>query len=247
MNSLEKTTIIAIPFTGGNAYSYRLIEQQLSEKNSWVTLELPGRGSRISESLIEDLDNMVNDLFAQITKLVTENKKYILYGHSLGGILGYELIKKLTLNNIFLPESLVVSGRGAPNTITKIRRSELSYDEFWKNVYNLGGLQKEIIRNKELLELYYPILKADFKVEENYNCLVPIKKISPPISIIIGEDDMDQKKNGEWSLTDIKKWKDFSMSGCKINFLPGNHFFIFDHPKKIVDFIMDSTRLELLI
>lgn len=245
MNSKQSLIVIAIPFTGGNAHSYKLLEQQLPKQYSWTTLELPGRGSRISENLLEDINIMIDDLFGQLKMIISKRQQYILFGHSLGAILGYELVKKLSSSNLCLPISLVVSGRGAPGTHCNLKRSELSHDDFWKTVYDLGGIPKEMLGQQELLKFYYPILKADFIAEENYEFQLPIQQISPPINVIISEDDMDENKSGESLLEDVEKWKFLSASNCSISILPGNHFFIFNYPEKVVDLILSSTSLEI--
>ena len=87
--------VIALPFAGGNKYSFNGIEKHVSKKINWITLELPGRGSRFKESLLDKIDHMVDDLLSQIMPHIQEGN-YIIYGHSMGTLLGYELTKKIT-------------------------------------------------------------------------------------------------------------------------------------------------------
>ncbi|MEP6804700.1 MAG: thioesterase domain-containing protein [Flavobacterium sp.] len=108
-----KNKVIALPFAGGNKYSFSSIEKHVSKNVEWITLELPGRGSRFKESLLDRVDHIVDDLLIQIMPYI-ELGNYIIYGHSMGTLLGYELAKKITEKKLQRPMALFFTGRGAP-------------------------------------------------------------------------------------------------------------------------------------
>ena len=133
--------IIAIPFAGGNRYSFKKLEKYVSSPIQWVTIELPGRGARFNEPILEDITTMVKDLFEQIKPHI-EQETYMIYGHSMGTLLGYELTKMLIQKQCKLPECLFFSGRGAPKTAKFKGKSSLPKEEFWKEVEEMGGLPR---------------------------------------------------------------------------------------------------------
>ncbi|MBQ0740931.1 hypothetical protein J9332_42320, partial [Aquimarina celericrescens] len=68
-----------------------------------------------------------------------------------------------------LPKSLFFTGRGAPGfERSSKKRSILPKDQFWKEVNEIGGLPSEFFDHEDLLDLYYPIMKSDFKAVEDY-------------------------------------------------------------------------------
>ncbi|MFT5971141.1 MAG: external thioesterase TEII [Flavobacteriales bacterium] len=56
--------MILITFTGPNKYSFA----DFFKDENTVTLEYPGRGSRVNEELLTDINDLVNDVFLQFQK-----------------------------------------------------------------------------------------------------------------------------------------------------------------------------------
>ncbi len=232
--------IIALPFAGGSKFSFKNLENHIPNSLEWITLELPGRGNRFNEPILESIDTMVNDLLGQIESHIA-NETYMIYGHSLGTVLGYELTKKLMAANSKLPQCLYFTGRGAPGTQKMERRSELPKDKFWKRVEELGGLPKEILQHEELLELYYPILKADFKALEDYSFTSIDAPFEIPIYVCIGEDEIGEEED-KISITSLKAWNNLTKFPQEIAVIPGDHFFILERSKEVSSRIMNAFQ-----
>ena len=82
-----------------------------------IPLELPGRGKRISEPLLSDIQSMTDDLFLQIKTSIMS--PYAFYGHSLGALLGYLLVKRILDEKLPPPLHLFFSGRAGPSVQDK--------------------------------------------------------------------------------------------------------------------------------
>ncbi|WP_431166532.1 thioesterase II family protein [Tenacibaculum halocynthiae] len=228
-----KTKIIALPYAGGNKYCYRAIQEYVPKDIEWVTLELPGRGERFTEVFIETINEMAEDLFVQLISAVG-GSEYIIFGHSMGTLLGYELLKKAREEKFKLPNSLFFTGRGAPEYDKIVhKKSQLSEKMFWKEVNEMGGLPKEILANKSLLNLYYPILKSDFKSIENYKYKTGSLPFMIPIQVCLGTEEIGEGKN-KTTIAEMKAWGKVTSGPCSFEVLHGDHFFIFKHPKAIV-------------
>ncbi|WP_062059828.1 thioesterase II family protein [Aquimarina longa] len=232
--------IIAIPFAGGNKYSFKEISKCLPKDFEWITVELPGRGARFKEKLLDEVSIMVEDIFNQVQQHI-KNEPYLIYGHSMGTLLGYELIKTLIRKDMHLPVCLFFTGRGAPSVITKKKISTFSKKLFWEEVNEMGGLPKEILEHKDLLELYYPILKADFCAIENYVYDDMNEPFPIPIFVCMGKEEIGEGK-GKVSLERIKKWNEETLFPQTIQFLDGDHFFILKHPKAIAQKISNACE-----
>lgn len=84
--------LFCIPFSGGNTYSYSEFKKYLPEEVEFINLELPGRGKRIAEDLLTNIDDMTEDLFRIIEPEIKGN--YTLFGHSLGTLLCFYIVQE---------------------------------------------------------------------------------------------------------------------------------------------------------
>ncbi len=237
-----KLKIVAIPFAGGNKYSFNNIEKYISSSFEWITLELPGRGDRFKEPLLDNISDMTDDLFINIRQHIQED--YILFGHSMGCILGYELIKKISKNNMKLPLSTFFLGRGAPEyNRFKNKKSTLPQELFWEEVRKIGGMPDDFFNQKDLLEFFYPILKNDFKAIENYTYSKMERPFSIPMNIIMGEDEIGDEEE-KTSTKNMKDWANETDAYCNFEIVKGNHFFINDKSKMIAQKIMEAFNIS---
>ncbi|WP_459210869.1 thioesterase II family protein [Aquimarina rhabdastrellae] len=216
-----KPKIIAFPFAGGNKYSFPYLKEKfLNEKISFSVLEYPGRGRRIRESLLKDIIDVANDAYEQLIKEIPD-RDYIIYGHSMGAIIGYLVCIKLQESNQKMPIKLIVSGREAPTALdTKERLFDLeSSDIFWKKIHELGGLSVELLSDHKLKTFFEPVLRADFQCIENYQYQSK-PKITIPVHVFYGTDEKMTKE-------ELDGWKDITISP-EITFesIKGDHFFI---------------------
>lgn len=219
--------IIALLYAGGSYYSYRSLEQLIPNNFHWITLELPGRGTRMSECLSVDFDFIINDLFKQVTHEI-HGVEYIIYGHSLGAILGYEIAKKMQNSKYHQPNLLFFTGSGSPEFDPKERISNCNKDFFWKKIINYGGIPNELINNAEVLDFLEPIIRADFGLRENYKFGVEKEVLNIPIFVRVGTREIE--------ITDMKLmgWQKLTNVPINASKIEGNHFFIFDQPKLII-------------
>jgi surfactin synthase thioesterase subunit len=181
---------------------------------------------------------MIEDLYKQIIPHISE-KDYLLYGHSMGTLLGYELTKKIIKNGLAPPCCLFFTGRGGPSNLPKERISKMSKDLFWEKIHQIGGLPNQILEYDELMELYYPVLKADFQSIEAYQYSKLKKPIPIPIYICMGKDEIGNAKY-KTSMGEIENWGHETSLFDKPKFFEGNHFFIFQHPKIIAQELSDA-------
>lgn len=242
MNSTlsAKLKIVAIPFAGGNKYSFNNIEKHISSSFEWITLELPGRGDRFKEPLLDNIPDMVDDLFDNIRQHIIKGD-YILFGHSMGCLLGYELIKKISKNNLKLPLCVFFLGRSAPehNRFSN-KKSTLSQELFWEEIRKIGGMPDDFFNQKDLLKVFYPVLKNDFRAIENYIYFKMEKPFSIPMNIIMGEDEIGEEEEEKTSIKDMKDWVNETDSYCDFEIVKGNHFFIYEKSKMIAQKIMKA-------
>ena len=235
---MESLNVFCLPFAGGNKYSYRLYGENASSLLNIIPMDYPGRGARITEPLIEDIYTLVKDMYNQVCNKIGETD-YAIYGHSMGGLVAYLLTRALIENNHKAPLHLFITGTTGPSALSRTdkKRHLLPKEEFINEIKKLGGMPDEILQNEEWLYYFEPILRADFKASENYlhENSAPLKV---PMTVITGSDE-------DMEMADILIWQ--KESACTVDFrqMPGNHFFIFRHPRAIIDII--SKKLSVYI
>ena len=224
--------LFIFPFAGGSSYSFDFIKKYISHKI--YVVGYPGRGNKMHQELIDDADVLVNRLYDELKGLL--NTPYCFYGHSMGTLISFLLIKKIQQNNLLLPTHLFVSGRGAPSAPLDDIRYNLPKNEFWQKIKDLGGSPEEIFTNQDLMDFFEPALRADIKAIETYQ-YQPSEPFNFPISVLLGTDD---KVTHEEAIL----WQKETTLPIKIHYFDGEHFFIFDHSKEIAELIMSGNNIQ---
>jgi len=223
--------IISFPFAGGNKYSFQIFSKNLSHFN---IVEYPGRGMRINEKLVFDVDLLIDDLLHKVKDGIMFCEDYIIYGHSMGSLMGYLVCQKIEELGLPKPIKLVVSGRKPPSIKREKLISHLPDNLFWEEVVKMGGIPDELLNHHELIDFYTPILKADFTAIEKY-IYVKKDKLTIPIDVFYGSDE-------EITEEEIKGWEEETIGKVTITELEGNHFFIFSNEDFFINYFNNLTK-----
>jgi surfactin synthase thioesterase subunit len=234
---MDKISLFCLPFAGGSKYSYKGFEKFTPNFIKLHPLELAGRGSRFNENLRTDIHEIVDDLFSQVHKIL--HQPYAIYGHSMGTLLGYLLVKRIIKENLNTPLHLFFTGGIGPS----IRDNEeprylLPKQEFIEKIKELGGLPNEVIGDEVLLDFFEPILRADMQAIETYQ-FVETQPFDIPMTVVIG---INEKATYQEALA----WKKETIAPVEVRQLPGNHFFIFEYEREIVKIIANKLNLKIL-
>jgi len=219
--------IIAFPFAGGNKYSFNNF---FPINYNTTILEYPGRGLRNKEDLIENINELVSNLLPQVKKEINSYNEYIIFGHSMGALVGYLICMEIEKLGLKLPVILVVSGTKSPRFYREKIVSNLPNKAFWEEVSKLGGIPEELNNHPELIEYFTPILKADFRCIENYRYNKESPKLTIPIDVFYGSDEEITQEQAE-------AWQEETTTNVNVKKLKGNHFFIFDHKKFVKEYL----------
>jgi surfactin synthase thioesterase subunit len=226
--------LFCIPFSGGNAYSYADFKKYLPEEIELINLELPGRGKRIAEKLLTDINSMTRDLYRQVEPMIED--KYSIFGHSLGALLGLTLSSYLAAKNKNLPQILFASGQTAPCLIKPDNRYTLPDNQFIEMLRKMEGTPDELLDDKSFIQYFLPIIKTDFQSIAKYKYVPCVQPLNVRISVLIGN-----KENIAES--DAVKWQLETSEPIAIHHFVGGHFFIFNQTKEICKLITDECNL----
>lgn len=216
--------LFCLPYAGGSARVFADWQADVPQWLEVVPLELPGRGTRFGEAPHTRLEFLLDDLHRDVAPRLDE--PFAVFGHSLGAMLGYELVRMLAREGR-QAEHLFVSGAGAPHIPTRKPAYHLSDDDFRRHLRDLGGTPPEVVESDELMDLLLPVLRADFTIADTYVPL-PGEGVDCPVTAFCGDADEEAPPR------DVMAWRRYARAGFNLRMLPGGHFFL------------DSARHDLL-
>ncbi|MEM6687561.1 MAG: alpha/beta fold hydrolase [Bacteroidota bacterium] len=220
-------------FAGGSTHSFVFLKDKISKIFEVHTLELPGRGKRFTEQLLTNSEDAIDDYVQQIQSK-RNDQPFIVYGHSMGAVLGLFVTKKLE-NLSQYPQTLITTG--SPGLGVKDEEEEgkkrhlMNDEELKKELRKLGGVSEEVLESEELYTFFSPLIRADFQVIEEG---LPSENvvIKTPIKTVMGSEEKCSDR--------LDNWKRFTASYCNHEVWEGNHFFIYDHPEALVRILETS-------
>jgi medium-chain acyl-[acyl-carrier-protein] hydrolase len=210
--------MFCFPHAAGSAAIFRPWPSRLPEAVEVWGLNLPGRGSRLLDPLVDRLPPLVEAIGEAILPLL--DRPFVFYGHSMGALVSFELARRLRRRQRPQPAHLFVSSRTAPHLdVRKKPLHQLPESELIEELGQFNGTPQEILDNRELMQLLLPAIRADFAVLETY-VHTPDAPFTFPITVFGGFEDKDV------SPEELGGWCEHTESSCSVRMLPGDHFFI---------------------
>ncbi len=154
-----------------------------------------------------------------------------MFGHSLGALLAFEFVKSVYERYSIFPCHMIISAAKAPHFPFRLKHlSKLDIASLKKELIFYGGMDERILYNDELLDLFLPIIRSDFSINENYK-YVTSSPFPFDISALSGSSDP--------TITDkeLLGWATYTTGKFEPIFFSGGHFFIKDHQEKVLELI----------
>jgi surfactin synthase thioesterase subunit len=163
---------------------------------------------------------------------------YVVFGHSLGSRVAFELCNRLAKVQLPLPRFFIGSGSRAPHLASlKKPTYDLPDAEFMQELSELNGTPKEVLHNHELMQLLLPLLRADFKIADTYQAQAVQHPF--PIWVFHGEQDVGITAD------QLQSWTELSSVECTFSYFPGDHFFVMEHSNRVVPQVVAVTQQVL--
>jgi medium-chain acyl-[acyl-carrier-protein] hydrolase len=209
--------LVVFPHAGAGTTPYRRLAAECATAFSPVIVRLPGRETRLREPAFRDIGSLVNAALPALLPVLTRSP--VLYGHSLGALVAFEVARQARRAYGLEPAHLVVSGCSPARTRTPQRiRHVLPDNELWQSVCELNGMSEEIARDTAMRDLLLPTLRADFEVSETYR-YSPGPVLGCPITALAGDRDSEAPASG------MTGWAQETTEQFRLHVLPGDHFF----------------------
>lgn len=210
------TMLVCIPGAGGGASAFRAWSRAMPAWIECVAVQIPGRESRFRERPERDLAAVVRGLADVLA--AEAGRPFALFGHSLGGLIAYEVTRDLERRDCN-PAHLFVAACPPPHARRLSSGLEgLGLDELIVELRRRGDTPRPVLENRELMAELARILAADLALAAAYSFAAG-QLLRLPLTVLGGVDDAEVPVAG------LARWSELTRGPCAVRRFPGRHFF----------------------
>lgn len=229
--------LFCFPFAGGSAASYRMWFR-LAPRNVHVNaIEYPGHGRRLAEEPIRGLTPLIKNLADLVEPIL--HGPFAFFGHSMGGIVAYELTRELRARAAAQPCHLFVSGACAPGGPSNHRAlADAGDDEVIEEMRRLGGTPPELFDSAQLVAQAVRVLRADSTALGTYQHRdeAPLRV---PVTVFGGRGDELVPA------AHLRGWSALTSGGYRLQLFPGGHFYLYPAAREVLAAVTQTLGRQL--
>lgn len=238
------TRLFAFPFVGGGASVFNPWNELLPKDIEINAIQHPGREARIGEKPLTDIQELVRQVCAAIVPSL--DRSFVLYGHSMGGLIAYEVARHLEAEYSEVPLRLIIAGWVAPPLVRKYVRAlrgingghfslEHASDAEVLEVLRGNALFSEQDTRPELAEALMPSVRADLAMLGAYE-YDGSHTLRCPITVLSGDrDDL-------FDHAQLTSWRALTSGEFRFREVKGGHLFVREPDKSHIDTITEELR-----
>ena len=217
---------------------FRGWEESLPEEVELCPIELPGRGTRLGEPAVPDMDSLVKPMAEALEPL--RDLPYAVLGISMGALVGFELARALRSLHGSEPAALLAVSQNAPSApLGRLPARTMSDDELRASLRHFGGMPAwKCWTTPRMMRLFLPVLRADYSVVDTYEYEAG-EPLRCPIHLFAGTEDPSVSDEG------LGGWRRETLSSVIWDSFTGGHFFFQDDEAGFLAAV--SVRLRKLL
>jgi surfactin synthase thioesterase subunit/NAD(P)-dependent dehydrogenase (short-subunit alcohol dehydrogenase family)/acyl carrier protein len=255
-NPAAKARLFCFPFAGGGAAPYRPWLDRLDPAIELVAIEPPGHGGRIKERPLTTVEPYLKAVTRAMSSSYLD-KPCALFGACLGGLIAYEVARRLLMSGLGDPVHFFVAGARPPHRVgdfTPFEEELLKYTlalpeyDFDRPAYEQPDVvmgeyirrfnmdaANEMLTHRELRKLLMPAIRADFAITARYS---PTPIATWPLAITAFHGLADPYVSREQAL----EWSRYTGRSFKLAMRPGAHDMMVHEQAFVIDSINQELR-----
>src|SRR5215212_5880632 len=222
--------LFCFPYAGGGSLIYRHWAKHLPDTIEVVRAHLPGREGRLNEPPFTRLEPLITELVEAIRPFL--DKPFVFFGHSMGGLISFELTRRVQKEYGLAPAHLFISAYTAPHVPAEFNVNyTLPEPQFVEEVRRLNGTPSGVLDHAELKRLVLPLIRADFELCQTHD-YVAGPPLYCPITVFGGLQDKEVDSGN------LEAWRPYTTGPFVLHLLPGDHFFINNSQSHLLECIL---------
>jgi medium-chain acyl-[acyl-carrier-protein] hydrolase len=213
--------LFCLPYAGGGSSAYASWQAAVGPDVHVCPIVLPGREHRIAEPPASAMAALAGPLAEALSAHL--DVPYALFGHSMGGLIAFEVARLLARHGLPAPAALLLSGTGPVRERDRPVTHHLPDPELLDALRAMNGTPPEFFDHPELVELLLPTIRADLTLAETFEVPESVR-LRTPIVAFAGSGDTHAPPE----IVDL--WRRHTVAGFTMRVLPGEHFFLRDCP-----------------
>lgn len=231
-NNDASIRLACFPHAGGSASYYFNVSRALASDCDVLSIQYPGRQDRRFETPLESVTKLADGAAAAIA--LWNDRPLLLFGHSLGATLAYEVAQRLRDSSDI--RTIFVSGRRAPShhrTNEFVHRQ--SEQRLLETLRQMNGTAPLLLQDPEMVSALLPALRSDYRAAETYR-----DPKHPPLDVPIVT--LNGSQDPEVTAEEIEAWQTHSTLPVEHHWFDGGHFYLNDHANEVIDLIYANVR-----
>jgi surfactin synthase thioesterase subunit len=216
----QRPVLLCLPQAGSGCGQFRCWQRLAGQAVTVIGVQLPGREERWLDPLAESVDEVTAAVAGGLPAVPV-----VVYGHSFGGLLGYEIARRLGLLGR-PPRALVVAACGSPSRWVGAGRDLLNDEAEQARLLAANGVDSADL-DADLRELAAETLRADALLSMTFR-LSARPQVDCEIHAWGGDAD------GVVTASQVGEWRGYSSADVHVETFPGGHQFAFEHVDEIV-------------
>ncbi|MCB9875151.1 MAG: SDR family NAD(P)-dependent oxidoreductase [Planctomycetaceae bacterium] len=202
-----------------------------------LAVQTPGRENRIAEPLAESVDELVDQIVPQL--LPHFDRPVVIWGHSFGGIVAWETMRRLRELHHREAAHFVVTGTAAPNLMPQWQQREVLLKAMVadNSPEYLASLSR-YVEDLEFFKALVPGMRRDFPLLQSYR-FEPMSCLKCPITAFAaGKDDFAY-------IDQIQEWERYTEGDFALIEVDGDHWFI-DRNRELITATLQGIAVNCL-
>tara|TARA_R100000306_G_scaffold54193_2_gene51330 strand:+ start:152932 stop:153678 length:747 start_codon:yes stop_codon:yes gene_type:complete len=229
--------LFCFPYAGGSAAAFLSWQALLPPSIQLCAVQLPGRGARFTEPCETGFKPLITNLADVIRH--QSHLPFAFFGHSLGGLVAFELARECQRTSLPQAHHLFVSATNAPqHQPCRPDFDEIDDEHLIETLRDYNGTPAALLENRELMDLLLPAIRADFSLLNDYRYQTR-DKLEIPLSVLAGRQDQHLIQ------AHLPAWQAETSAACHLRWFEGDHFYLQNEAAAVIDLIQTELQAYL--
>lgn len=225
---VTKKTVICFPHAGATSNVYALWSKYFGPQFQVITVDYPQNLFEPDRSL--KWETAIENLLGKLSNEIKDS--YILFGHSMGAMLCFELTRLISRFHLPLPSHIFISSCRAPHLglfdSNKPSFRKITDIQLLEQLVSLQGIPSSYFNQASILQDWLPEVRKHLIFCEEYS-YKPGSALHVPMTVFGGISDplVDKKSLQAWRVHTDDSFQSF--------FLSGNHFYLHNQTYVLIE------------